>query len=162
MKSHPSASTVFKSPIHILAFGFGSGLIRPAPGTWGTLAAVPLFYLAATFCSLPVLSLITILLCFLSIYISGKSSQLLGLHDYDGIVIDEWAGLFLALVWFDPTLSNIVVGTLFFRFFDILKPWPIKWADQKVDGGLGITLDDLIAGLFAALSLYLVQLFGVL
>lgn len=148
-----SASTVLRSPIHLLAFGFGSGLAPVAPGTFGTLAAVLLYLL---FESLDLLSysLLTIAICIVGVWICGKSSEMLGVHDHGGIVWDEFAGYFITMIAAPPGWIWIVVGFVLFRLFDILKPWPIKWADEQVDGGLGIMLDDIIAGLasFAVLQ----------
>lgn len=149
-----AVSTVLKSPVHLLAFGFGSGLAPIAPGTFGTLVAVLLYLL---FQSLDLLSysLLTAAICVVGIWICGKSSEMLGVHDHGGIVWDEFAGYFITMIAAPPGWIWIVVGFVLFRLFDIFKPWPIKWADEHVDGGLGIMLDDIIAGLasFAVLQI---------
>lgn len=142
------ASTILRSPIHFLAFGFGSGLAPKAPGTAGTLIAV-LLYLLCQSMDLFSYSLLTAAICISGVWICGKSSEMLGVHDHGGIVWDEFAGYFITMIAAPPGWIWIVIGFILFRLFDILKPWPIKWADEKVDGGLGIMLDDIIAGLAA-------------
>jgi len=137
-----------KQPIQLLAFGFGSGLMPKAPGTAGTLAAI-IPWLWLTQQSLPVYLLIVILSCLAGIYICGKTTEDLGVHDHGGIVWDEFCGLWITLIAVPFTWYWLLLGFLLFRFFDILKPWPINWLDKKVDGGLGIMLDDIVAGLFA-------------
>lgn len=142
----PLAPIVLRSPIHFLAFGFGSGLAPFAPGTFGTLAAV-LFYLLFQSLDLFSYSLLTAAMCIVGIWICGRSSEMLGVHDHGGIVWDEFAGYFITMIAAPPGWIWIVVGFVLFRIFDILKPWPIQWADQHVSGGFGIMLDDIIAGL---------------
>lgn len=152
------ASTIFRSPVHFLAFGFGSGLAPIAPGTFGTIAAVLLYLLCQSLGLLDLFSysLITAAMCIVGVWICGKSSEMLGVHDHGGIVWDEFAGFFITMIAAPPGWLWILVGFVLFRLFDILKPWPIKWADQHVDGGLGIMLDDIIAGLasFAVLQIF--------
>ena len=150
----PSASTILTSPAHFLAFGFGSGLSPIAPGTVGTIVAV-LLYLLSQSLDLLSYSLLTAGICITGVWLCGKSSELLGVHDHGGIVWDEFAGYFITMIAAPPGWLWIVLGFILFRIFDILKPWPIKWADEHVDGGLGIMLDDMIAGLasFAVLQI---------
>lgn len=137
--------------ILFLAFGFGSGFIRPAPGTWGTLPGLAIAALVMPF---PALHLITlIVVTVLGIWLCQVASELLGVHDHGGIVIDEIAGILLTLLFIEPTWLSLGLGFFWFRLFDILKPWPIREVDQRVGGGLGIMLDDLIAGVFAWLAL---------
>ena len=136
---------VISSPVHLLAFGFGSGLSPFAPGTFGTLAAV-LLYLPMQYLSLLNYCIVVALVCVVGIWICGRSSEMLGVHDHGGIVWDEFAGYFITMIAAPAGWQWIVVGFVLFRLFDILKPWPIKWADTKVEGGLGIMLDDILAG----------------
>ncbi|MGB1309784.1 MAG: phosphatidylglycerophosphatase A [Leucothrix sp.] len=148
------ASTVLRSPVHFLAFGFGSGLSPIAPGTVGTLVAV-LCYLFLQSLDLQSYSLITLAVCLAGVWICGKSSEMLGVHDHGGIVWDEFAGYLITMIAAPPGWIWIVVGFILFRLFDIFKPWPIQWADEHVEGGLGIMLDDILAGLasFAVLQI---------
>lgn len=139
--------------ILFFAFGFGFGFIRPAPGTWGTIPGVLIAALLMFSPTLHILALIIVTL--LGIWLCQKASDILGVHDHGGIVIDEIAGIMLTLLFFQPTLLNLFLGFCWFRLFDIIKPFPIRWIDKHVHGGLGIMLDDILAGLFAMLALYL-------
>ena len=149
---------VLSSPIHFAAFGFGSGLAPFAPGTFGTLAAVPLYLL---FQSLDIVSycIITAIVCAVGIWLCGRSSEMLGVHDHGGIVWDEFAGYFITMIAAPTGWLWIIIGFVLFRILDIWKPWPIKWADQKVEGGLGIMLDDIIAGFIALLIMQVAAYF---
>lgn len=155
-KSVP-AKIVFTNPVHWLAFGFGSGLAPKAPGTVGSLAAVPLFLLLSDL-PLDVYLGICLLVSLLGIYICGYSARKLKVHDHPGIVWDEFAGFLITMCGFAATIQNVLLGFIFFRLFDIFKPWPIRWIDNKISGGSGIMLDDIIAGLFAWCCLYGVNL----
>jgi phosphatidylglycerophosphatase A len=144
--------SVWRNPIHLLAFGLGSGAAPKAPGTFGTLVAV-LIYLGLQYLSLFTYSLIVIFSFVFGVYICEKTSRDLAVHDHSGIVWDEFVGYWITM-WFAPMgWIWIVVGFLLFRLFDIWKPWPISWCDQKVPGGLGIMLDDVVAGIFALIVL---------
>ncbi len=154
-KNELTARQVLADPILLLAFGGGAGLAPKAPGTMGTLAAIPL-YLLFTSTGLLWYSVFTLLVCISGIWLCGKAAEKLGEHDFAGIVWDEIAG-YLVTLWFVPFSWWVVLaGFVLFRIFDILKPWPIRWVDKRVSGGFGIMLDDLIAGLFAALLLGIV------
>lgn len=152
-----SAQTVFKHPVHILAFGLGSGLSPRAPGTAGTLAAV-ILYLPLS--SLPLsLYLLVLLLGFgLGIYLCGRSSSMLGVHDHGGIVWDEFVGYWLAMLAAPAGWHWTIIGFILFRLFDVLKPFPINLCDKHVHGGLGIMLDDVLAGFFAFICLQLISI----
>jgi phosphatidylglycerophosphatase A len=146
-------------PLLFLAFGFGSGLAKKAPGTMGTLAAIPVYYLFAQ-ADIWVYSLLTVCVSVLGVFICGVAAEKLGEHDFGGIVWDEIAG-YLITLWLVPlTWQTIIVGFVLFRFFDILKPWPIKWLDQHVHGGFGIMIDDVLAAVFAGFLLFLGVHFG--
>ncbi|MBS9777259.1 MAG: phosphatidylglycerophosphatase A [Gammaproteobacteria bacterium] len=134
------------------AFGFGTGFIRPAPGTWGTLPGVFIAYFVMPFPSIH--AALIIALSLLGIYLCKRASDILGVHDHGGIVIDEIVGVLITLFFFDPTWVTLLLGFFWFRVFDIIKPWPIKWIDQHVHGGLGIMLDDILAGVFAWVLLF--------
>jgi phosphatidylglycerophosphatase A len=144
------------SPVLFLAFGFGSGLAKKMPGTMGTVAAIPV-YLLFMQGNIWVYSALTIVATVVGFGICGRAADLLGEHDFGGIVWDEVAG-FLITMWFVPfSWSAVVAGFILFRFFDIIKPWPIKWIDQHVEGGLGIMLDDVLAGIMAGGLLLLIE-----
>ncbi|WP_239923544.1 phosphatidylglycerophosphatase A family protein [Agaribacterium haliotis] len=143
----PPARQVFSDWRMFLAFGFGSGLARIMPGTFGTLAAVPLYLL---FAELPLwlyAALVAAAWLFGN-HICTYASNKLGVHDHGGIVWDEFAGFWLAMFAAPAGWHWLLIGFVLFRFFDMVKPWPISWLDQKVKGGAGIMIDDIVAGLF--------------
>ncbi|MCU7853285.1 MAG: phosphatidylglycerophosphatase A [Candidatus Thiodiazotropha sp. (ex Monitilora ramsayi)] len=145
-----------RKPLHLLAFGFGSGLAPKAPGTFGTLVAIPIYLLLLP---LPfMLYLVLTLLGFMvGIWICDQTSKDLGVHDHGGIVWDEIIGYLVTMSFVSGGLWWILIGFVLFRFFDILKPWPIGWLDQRVHGGFGIMLDDLVAGCYAGSVMLLIQ-----
>jgi len=150
--------TVMTNPVHFLAFGFGSGLAPVAPGTFGTLMAIPLYLLMMQMSLVPYLIIVAIV-CITGIWICDKSSKLLGVHDHGGIVWDEFAGFFITMIAAPAGWVWIVIGFVFFRIFDIWKPWPISLLDKKVDGGLGIMIDDIVAGIYALICIQLLHAF---
>ena len=140
------------NPWHLLAFGFGSGLAPKAPGTFGTLAAIP-FYLLLQHLSLPLYIGVIVIASLAGITICGKASQDLGVHDHPGIVWDEFCGFWITMIAAPVGWLWLVLGFALFRLFDIWKPWPVSVADKHIHGGLGIMLDDLMAGVYAFLVL---------
>ena len=134
-------------PSHFFATFFGIGLLKPAPGTWGSLAAVLIWYFLDFLHSYTYIILLAFIL--LSWLVCIKADQDSEYKDNSFIVIDEVAGMILALSFMAHDAILYFFAFLLFRLFDILKPWPISWVDKNVKGGLGILLDDLIAGLFA-------------
>jgi len=155
-KNKLTPKQIISDPVLFLAFGFGSGLAKKAPGTFGTLAAVPLYLALVQAQSLIVYSLVTLLVILAGVWICGQAAEKLGEHDFGGIVWDEIAG-FLVTMWLVPfTWQAVVLGFILFRVFDIIKPWPIRWIDRQVHGGLGIMLDDVLAGVFAGGLLFFI------
>jgi phosphatidylglycerophosphatase A len=140
------------NPVHLLAFGFGSGAAPKAPGTFGTLAAVLLYWPLSTLTTEYYLWML-ILTSLVGIFLCGKTAKDLNVHDHGGIVWDEFVGFWITMFMAPAGLTWVVIGFVLFRFFDIIKPWPISWIDKKVSGGLGIMLDDIVAGVMAALVL---------
>ena len=144
---NPDAKTVFTRIDYLIAYGFGSGLAPAAPGTAGSLLAlllfIPMLWLPLMF----QLALILVTLA-LGIFVSGKVARELALKDPSGIVIDEFVGMWIAML-FLPGLLWLVPAFLLFRLFDIAKPWPVGLIDRKLEGGPGIMLDDVVAGLYA-------------
>ncbi len=140
------------NPMHLLAFGFGSGAAPKAPGTFGTLAAVLLYWPLSTLTTEHYLWML-ILTSLVGIFLCGKTAKDLNVHDHGGIVWDEFVGFWITMFMAPAGLTWVVIGFVLFRFFDIIKPWPISWIDKKVSGGLGIMLDDIVAGVMAALVL---------
>lgn len=169
----PVNASMLDRMVYWLGLGLGSGLPRRAPGTWGTvgglIVAIPLLSLGF----LPFL-LMTILSCFIGIWICGRTSELMQGHDDPHIVWDEWAGMWITLLPFSyismtadnfwqyllqpSSLAALVLAFVLFRFFDIIKPPPIGWADRKVAGGLGVMLDDIIAGVMALIVWIIVMM----
>lgn len=133
---------------HFLALGFGSGLSPKAPGTMGTLAAIPIVW-GLSFFGLSVYIAFLVLGTILGIYICGKTAADIGEHDHGAIVWDEIIGFAITMFLVPATLWTLVAGFILFRLFDIIKPWPISWLDRKVHGGTGIMLDDILAGIAA-------------
>ena len=144
---HTPAS-IWRNPIHFLAFGFGSGASPVAPGTAGTALAVLIYLLLPTM-NVVSYSLFVLASLIMGIWLCGKTSRDLGVHDHGGIVWDEFTGFWLTMLMAPPGWIYVVAGFLLFRFFDIVKPWPIRWVDRQVHGGLGIMMDDVLAGLMA-------------
>lgn len=144
-----SAAQIVKDPVLLLAFGFGSGLSKKMPGTMGTLAAIPI-YLLLIQSPVWVYLAVTVTSILAGIAICDRAAQKLQVHDYGGIVWDEIAGFLITMCWLPFSWQSLLAGFALFRFFDIVKPWPIKWLDRHVEGGFGIMLDDVAAGLFAA------------
>ncbi|MCG3841938.1 MULTISPECIES: phosphatidylglycerophosphatase A [unclassified Psychrobacter] len=172
----PVGASMLDRVVYWLGLGLGSGLPRRAPGTWGTVGgliiAIPLLSLGFV----PFL-ILTILSCILGVWICGRTAELMQGHDDPHIVWDEWAGIWITLLplsymgiaddnfWQNVSqelsIFAIVFAFILFRFFDIVKPPPIGWADKRVAGGLGIMLDDIIAGIMAAV-VWVAVMFGVL
>lgn len=158
--AHIVPASVWRNPIHFLAFGFGSGAVAKAPGTMGTLAAIPI-YLFIQHLEYDLYFLILLTTFVVGVYLCGKTSKDLGVHDHSGIVWDEFVGYWITM-WFAPEgWLYIVIGFALFRLFDIWKPWPISWVDKKVHGGFGIMLDDVLAGFIALVCLQGLVYFGV-
>lgn len=151
-RGSPLPSSIWRNPVHFLAFGFGSGAMPFAPGTFGTLVAIPVFLLFSGL-TLWLYLLLTAVMLLLGIWLCHVTAHDLGVHDHSGIVWDEIVGYLITMIAAPPTWQTIVLGFVLFRIFDILKPWPIGWVDKRVQGGLGIMLDDVLAGIFAALVL---------
>lgn len=147
---------ILHEPVLFLAFGFGSGLAKYMPGTFGTLAAIPVYLLTR---QLPIAgyTLIALIITLVGIPICKIAADKLKEHDYGGIVWDEIAGYLITMTLVPYSIKNLILGFILFRVFDIVKPWPIKWADKKVSGGIGIMLDDVLAGMFAAIILLMIQ-----
>jgi len=147
----------FGSPAGLLAFGFGAGLSPIAPGTMGTLVAIP-FVFGLKSLEPAVFWLVLLALFLLGVGICGMVSRRLGVHDHGGIVWDEMVGYWISVACVPLQWGWLLAAFLLFRLFDIFKPWPIRQLDQKVSGGLGIMLDDAVAALFTVAILALARL----
>jgi phosphatidylglycerophosphatase A len=159
-KHAPLSASLLRDPIHFLALGFGAGLSPRAPGTAGTLVAVPLVMFIGSF-GWTVHAVVTVLLCIVGVVICDLSAKKMQVHDHPGIVWDEIAGFAITMLAVPHTWYWLLLGFGVFRVLDIVKPWPIREADHRLRGGLGIMLDDVMAGIFAAVILYaLNRIFG--
>ena len=145
----------YRSPAYWIAVYFGSGLIRPAPGTWGSLAALISGYFLFQ-AGIMIFALSIVLVTIVGTITIDTIEKQTGIHDAPEIVIDEVAGMWISLLPFffiEYSLVGFAFAFLFFRLFDIIKPWPIGWLDRHVSGGFGVMVDDIVAGLFAILSI---------
>lgn len=173
----PATATAWEKAIYWLGIGLGTGLPKKAPGTWGTVGGLMI--------ALPMLLLgfwgflaVVAVGCLVGSYVCGKTSKLMGVHDDPHIVFDEWVGMWISLlpsVWllaqtqdtaktgleyYHPsTVLLFIVPFVLFRFFDIIKPSPIKWVDKNVSGGFGILIDDVLAGVMAAILILMLSWF---
>jgi phosphatidylglycerophosphatase A len=143
--------------ILFLAAGFGAGYSPIAPGTVGTLVAIPIYYFLS-FIPFPLYELTLITFFFLSCWISEKAQRHWGKRDHPRIVIDEIMGFLITMLWLPKTTLFIILGFFLFRFFDIVKPPPIRLL-ERVKGGYGVVLDDVLAGVYANIVLQIVRLF---
>jgi len=141
--------------ILILATGFGVGYAPIAPGTVGTLIAVPIYYFLSNISS-PVYEITLVGFFFLSVWISESAEIFFGKKDDRRIVIDEIMGFLITMVWVPKTAILIVIGFFLFRFFDILKPFPIRRLEKGLKGGYGVVLDDVMAGVYANIVLQII------
>ena len=154
----PPLHTIYRQIIYFLATGFGSGLSPKAPGTIGTLVAVPIYL---TFNHLPLLwyLFITLLATIFGFFICHEAAKYQGVHDHPSIVWDEFCGFWITMIAAPKGFAWIIIGFVLFRLFDIWKPGPIRYIDRRIHGGLGIMLDDVLAGIFACLCLQVVAFF---
>lgn len=152
MTTSPDRAFLFAHPAHFIAFGFGAGLASRAPGTVGTLVALPLYALTA---GLPAVAYWGLLLLggLLGVWACGRAGRALGVPDHGGIVWDEIIAFLLVLPFAPQTWWGYVLAFALFRLFDIWKPFPIGWFDARVEGGLGVMLDDLLAAGYAIVCL---------
>ncbi len=140
--------------IMALATGLYVGKLGKAPGTWGSLSAI-LPWLLIKDLSLPAYLLLLVALFIVGFFVSGSAEKILDSPDAGCIVIDEILGMLVTLAIVPPHPAAWLLGFLLFRIFDIWKPFPVSWFDQRIHGGIGIMMDDVIAGLYAFLSLQL-------
>lgn len=141
-----------------LAFGFGSGYAPKAPGTFGTLAAIPIYLLLENL-SIELYLVIVLLMFLVGIVLCAEATKQLGVNDHPGIVWDEIVGYLVTMIAVPQGWEFVVAGFLLFRLFDIVKPWPIRWVDKHLHGGFGIMFDDVLAGVFAGAILHLVLIY---
>ncbi len=152
MNSVDTRQVALETPTGFLAFGFGSGLAPIAPGTAGTVASLPFAALIVQL-PLPVALAVVIAAFLIGIYLCGATGQKLGVHDHGGIVWDEFVGMWLVVLFIPFHWTWWLAAFALFRFFDAVKPWPIRWFDRRVHGGFGVMLDDILAAGYSLIIL---------
>ncbi|MDX1561570.1 MAG: phosphatidylglycerophosphatase A [Gammaproteobacteria bacterium] len=150
------ALNLLRDPVHLFALGFGSGLSPWAPGTCGSLLALPLAWALTLYSPLVAAGIVAVFVVA-GIWVCGESARRLGVHDHPAIVWDEIAAMCLVALAIPSGLVWLALGFIAFRIFDIFKPWPIRDLDHRLAGGLGIMLDDVVAAVYAAASVRLVE-----
>jgi len=138
-----------------MATVFGVGYSPVAPGTLGTLIAIPVYYFLSNILP-PIYEITLVSFFFLSVWISENAERLFGKKDDPRIVIDEVIGFLITMLWIPKTLLFVIMGFFLFRFFDILKPFPIRRLEKGFKGGFGVVLDDVVAGVYANIVLRLI------
>lgn len=149
-----SPASIWQNPYHFIACGFGAGAIPFAPGTFGTLMAVPIV-LALSHLSILAYAIISICYALLAMHCISKTDHDWGTHDHPATVSDEIVGFLVTMFAIPPTWVMLLFGFILFRIFDIFKPWPIGWIDRHMQGGFGVVLDDVLAGVYAWMILRL-------
>lgn len=148
----PTIKFLFSHPAHFISLGFGSGLAKKAPGTFGTLVAFPLYMLIADYGMLTELAMVTALF-LLGVWTSHFTGKALGVSDHGSIVFDEVVAMMLVLTFLPHCYINYTVAFLLFRLFDIWKPFPIRQCDAKMKGGFGVMFDDILAAVYTIISI---------
>ena len=150
----------FKNPATWMATWFGCGFMRPGPGTWGTLGGLPVGLILLTLGGKLALLVGAAFIIALGLWSAKKFGEMTGSDDNSMIVIDEVAGIFVTLLACTLTPLSIILAFVLFRFFDILKPWPISWMDKNIKGAAGVMADDVVAGIAAALCLWGIETYA--
>jgi phosphatidylglycerophosphatase A len=148
----PLPNSIWRNPLHFIAFGFGIGTVPFAPGTFGTLIAIPFYLVMQNLAPLIYLGL-TIAIIIFSIIICSKSTRDIGIEDHQGMCLDEIVGFIVTMFLAPHGWQWIAIGFILFRIFDIWKPWPIHYVDAHIHGGFGMILDDVLAGIYSCLLL---------
>ena len=141
---------------NFFALGCGLGLAPKAPGTFGTLLGIPVLLLMPGNLTMYLVALLVLFL--FGVWCCNECSDYLGVHDHGGIVWDEVVGYLVTMIALPQSWPWLLAWFVVFRFFDIIKPWPISWVDRQVKGGFGIMIDDVLAGLMAAITLHIVYM----
>ena len=149
--------SIWTNPIHFIASGFGAGSMPIAPGTFGTAMAIPLVLILAKF-PLWIYLIASCLYILIAIWACDKTAKDWGVADPGPTASDEVAGFLVTMCAIKPTFMALLIGFVLFRILDIWKPFPIRWFDRNIHGGLGIVLDDVVAGVFSAVILHLLSL----
>lgn len=151
---------LLSSPAHFVSMGLGTGLARWAPGTWGTLIALPFYALLHIYFSPNSILIGCIGMFFLGTWVTHKTLNKLGVHDHPSIVIDEIVAMCFVLAMIPFSLIGWASAFVLFRCFDIFKPWPINWVDQRAHNSFGVMLDDLLAAFYTLIAFQLISMIG--
>jgi phosphatidylglycerophosphatase A len=158
MKINLAPDSVWRNPIHFIAFGFGSGAMPFAPGTFGTLMAIPFYLLIQNFSPRAYLTILVIAI-IVGMWLCERTEQDIGVHDHSGIVFDEFVGYGLVMFAAPKGWLWVMLGFILFRLFDIWKPQPIRWLDENTHSGIGTVVDDLLAAIPALIIMQLIKWF---
>ena len=153
-KSSPPVNWNFRDPAQFLGTGFGIGLLPVAPGTWGSLFALPVAWAIFEAAGKAGLATAAVVAFAIGVWAAEKCAHQWGNDDPKQVVIDEICGQWLVLLVVTPDAVHYVLGFALFRAADILKPWPVSWADREIKGGLGVMLDDVLAAVYAGAALF--------
>jgi phosphatidylglycerophosphatase A len=151
-KVPPIPDSIWQNPWHFIAFGFGSGALPVAPGTFGTLLAIPFYLTLQAFNPLTYIIIVT-LITLAGMWICEKVSREINVDDHQGMCLDEFVGFLVTMIAVPHGVGWIIMGFILFRIFDIWKPQPIRYLDEKIHGGVGAILDDVAAGIYSCLIL---------
>lgn len=141
-----------KQIIVMLATFFGAGKLPRSPGTWGTLCTIPFWFILAQLHALMYM-VVVVALCVVAMVVAEAYEKITATHDSKEIVIDEVVGFLITMTWLPMTWQSLVFGFVLFRFFDIVKPPPIRQLDRRVQGGVGVVIDDIAAGIICNIIL---------
>lgn len=147
-----------RNPAILLSTWFGAGLMPKAPGTWGSLAALPFAWAIVHFGGAGALALACLILYPIGVWAANRTIGITGIHDPGLVVVDEVVGQWIVLIFTPLNPFLYLLGFALFRLFDITKPWPVNWADSRIGGGTGVMLDDVLAGLYALALMEILQL----
>lgn len=157
-KTTISLDSIWTNPVHFVACGFGIGAIPYCPGTFGTVIGIPLVIVLSHYSVLSYFVVCFILFC-VGIYLCGRTNHDFGTTDHPAAVFDEIATFPVVMIGIPTHWFFLLVGFFLFRFFDIVKPWPIRWVDKNIHNGFGVMFDDLLAAIFSSIILHAVLYF---
>jgi len=158
--THQSPRPNLGHPGVLLATWFGAGYLPKAPGTWGSIGALPFAWVLVEIGGLYALGAAIVAVFFVGLWASKVYMDKTGAHDPGAIVIDEVVGQWIVLLAAPLAPLSYGIGFILFRLFDVLKPWPISWADRRIGGAMGVMVDDVLAGIAGLGVLYLITLYG--
>lgn len=158
IKRNNVPGSIWTNPVHFLAFGLGSGAAPYAPGTFGTVAAIPLYFVLVNFVTWPVYALVVAVMFGFGVWLCDRTEKDIGVHDHSGIVWDEFVGYLVTMFAIPVGWIWVVAGFFLFRLFDVWKPFPVRQLERRYQNGFGNMADDLLAGIYANIALQLLVL----